>query len=489
MRVLILLFIFAFGLVSPNAYASSIPAYETVIGVDADNNTIIRANMKQARFLMDKGDYVNALSCIEKVLAVSPNHSDALSLKSICQQKVLAQQKEIERKEDANAWETAKRSNTIEAYHHYLNTSKTKAYKEEAEQAINELYAEKDWARIQNSYSVDTLKAFISHYKNTSFAQSASYRFNVLKAEDCYNRNIPQSAISYYEKAKKIAPLEGTANNHYNELLLDNEYETIKNSSDLETLTAYMRKIDSSNKHYRDLSNHMALVKAQQLNGYSTESEYNSALYYAKDTYTRRCVEQYIEQAKKSKRSIRRQHLSWAHGQWWKRNFKVGIEGDAELSTNSDDIYNVFFSTGMVFRFGCYEDAFNMVIGAKYRWFAVEQSYDSGFYGSDSEWYSMGGAISVPLSLRFNIAELSTQSRLFFGIGGEYGIKMYDSKYHCLDDSFISVSPQLGITSPHFDISLYWKTYVKSPYLEEVTDNTSELKCNSLFGMHMGIFF
>ena len=60
-----------------------------------------------------------------------------------------------------------------------------------------------------------------------------------------------------------------------------------------------------------------------------------------------------------------------------------------------------------------------MTFGVRYRWFRVKLDKDE-IYEYDNKYEQYGGAVCIPLSLRFNIAKISARSKLFLGGGGEF---------------------------------------------------------------------
>lgn len=155
----------------------------------------------------------------------------------------------------------------------------------------------------------------------------------------------------------------------------------------------------------------------------------------------------------------------------------------------------MYYSVGLVARFGSYKHTFNMTIGVKYRWFRVmppvddSYSYDDYYYDDDdTNWEYYGGAIAIPVNLRFNVAQISTRSRFFIGVGAEYGAKTFEKAEGAFEKSYVSIFPKIGITSPHFDISMYWKTYIGGPFIEEARDAYDEYKSSSLMGLQMAVY-
>ena len=151
----------------------------------------------------------------------------------------------------------------------------------------------------------------------------------------------------------------------------------------------------------------------------------------------------------------------------------------------------MFYSTGLLLRFGNVDNVFSLVTGVKYRWFRVMPEYDGYYDNGNIEWQYFAGGLNVPLSFRFNVGKIANNSSIYLGLGTEYGFKMFPAKgmNGIVNNNYFSIYPQFGVMWSHFELSCYWKTYTVSPFDKYASSNFDEYKCNSLFGMQMSVYF
>ncbi len=345
----------------------------------------------------------------------------------------------------------------------------------------------------------------------------ATYQLNLLKGERMYKDGFSDMAYTYLNDANLYRSLTGEAASHYAELKEKKAFDEIMASSDATKVRNYLNSLAFSNPHYNDVSNHLALLMGSDLTAWSSEYSMEEALSFAKDKSTKETVKRYISNAKSQHRAYERQRKARARKAWWKKNFKIGIDADFETNIDSESGSEMFYSVGLLGRFGNYSNRFSFVIGAKYRWFRVMPKYRSSYSDSNysnygynnynysnnyysnndyydngkTEWQSYGGAIGIPVSFRYNIAEVSYTGRLYIGLGAEVGVAMFEesSKKDCLDKNYVFISPQFGIIWPNFELSCYWKSYVMGPFTKTISKKYSEFGSTSLIGMQMAIYF
>ena len=211
----------------------------------------------------------------------------------------------------------------------------------------------------------------------------------------------------------------------------------------------------------------------------------------AKDDNTRAAVKRYISKAKADKAYYERQRKKNAHKRWWSKNFKVGIDADFGTNINGDSGADMFYSTGLLLRFGNVDNVFSLVTGLKYRWFRVMPEYDGYYDNGNIEWQYFAGGLNVPLNFRFNVGKIANNSSIYLGLGTEYGFKLFPAKGMdgIVNNNYFSIYPQFGVMWPHFELSCYWKTYTVSPFDKYASSNFNEYKCNSLLGMQMSVYF
>ena len=503
---------------------------------------MISKKMNSAQESMNKGDYQSAINTLNSLLKLSPNHSKAKEMLYQCKQGVKQQKAREEqafkdacksgstdalnsfirsypnseyvknakqRLDDYSIWEIAKIRNTIDSYNLYLQKSSVLAYKEDAQTAIKTINAQNAWSLCVNTDNEDLLDKFISSYPDSPNVEEAKYRLNLLKGERMFGDGYYDMAYSYLDDANLHRTLTGDAANHYAELKNKKAYYEILSSSDINKVKRYLNSLSFNSPYYNPTSNHLALLLGANLGSWSSDYYMNEALSYAKDESTKAIVKRYINQIKKQNRSYERQRKSSARKAWWKSNFKFGIDADYGTNMDSKSGSEMYYSLGVVGRFGAPSSKLSVVVGAKYRWFRVmpDYRYSSSYYGYESysvnsdtysyydngkdEWQLFGGAIGVPVSIRFNIAGISSKSCVYLGVGGEFGVAMFEesSKKGCLDNSYISIYPQLGVIWPNFELSCYFKSYVKGPFEKNISENYAEFKSSSLLGLQMAIYF
>lgn len=300
----------------------------------ADNTTVVKSYLKQARFLYDNKDFSSSLQIVDKALGIDPKNKEALDLKKKINESIQAQNAKDKadfdkacnsgtisdlksfvtlhpnsiyivdarnRIEEYQLWMEAKAKNTKEAYQNYLNRSKTQAYRPDALQCISNIESIEVWPSFKNTTNPSVLEDFLSAYPDSPYASEAEYLRNLLIAEQKYNLNDSQ-AIYYYEKAKSINALSGTHKSHYEQLQLERDCQRWINSSDVSELRLALTKVPHSNRYYNQISNRYATILAKNLDRYSTSVDYDIARKYAKDKYTRNLVDSYIKAAKQSKK-------------------------------------------------------------------------------------------------------------------------------------------------------------------------------------------
>lgn len=513
-------FILALALTCSVAMADNmIISEEPTAGIDADNPRI-RALLAQAQNYLDKSDYVGAKKKLELVLQENPNHAKALSLMEICNREVEKQvarervayedavrngsveslrqfiarypesdfvSKAQDRINDFVLWDNACKAGTINAFRNYLSTSTVKAYKAEAEKAINALEAKDDWERVKNSTSISEIERHINKYPNSPGIDEATFKLAVLKGEQAFANGNKSQALTFYEQARQKRSLTGDADTHYREILLDREFESLKNSKDATELGRFLNKVSRNSPYYNPISNQIARVKANALDGNSGELAYSEALSYSRDVSTRSYVEMKIEQAKKSHKRIRRQHLAWAHQEWWERNFKIG------LHLVGFDVWkeNESWRSGLRIKLGTHQDVFNIQTGADYVWQAFADN-DKDYNGKSSRRYDpICHQIAVPLNIKFNFTNGDNKCSFYIGCAAEYAYTFATtSDYEGMTNDYtLAIEPQIGLNWKHADWGIYWRKYLdgynilKKEYVEPL--ELDDMRA----GMYLTIYF
>ena len=280
--ILILLFFLAFV---PAVCANGTNEAAATASASPDKRTEIAANMRQARHLMEKGDYVAAKRKLERVLELDKDHAEAKTLLAECKQKIealkTAELKElnnaveagteqalrgfIERHpkgffieqaqnylQDFHLWDAARQKGTKDAYIEYLLTSTIQGYKNEAELAIKTIDAEAAWEICKQNMTINKLEEFIEDYSETPFENEAKYELDLIKAENYFDNGPHATALMFYEDANKIHSLTGQYSKHYRELVTEQHYNQVKTSSSVYDLVDFLSRTSSDSINVYD---------------------------------------------------------------------------------------------------------------------------------------------------------------------------------------------------------------------------------------------
>ena len=143
-----------------------------------------------------------------------------------------------------------------------------------------------------------------------------------------------------------------------------NEYSKLGHYATEAALLNFMRKYPNS-KYSNEVSNKIAVAKARNLGDYASSYDYNQALSYAKDSYTRNSVQSYISTNKKKQKERRNAMKSWER----KQNggtVNLGLDFlDLGLNGAYDDCTLWYYNVGLMLRFGNFKDRVQFAIGIK----------------------------------------------------------------------------------------------------------------------------
>jgi len=509
--------------------------------ISPDKKTEIAANMRQARHYMEKGDYVSAKKKLERVLELDEEHAEALRLLEECNG-MIGQQREAERVAlqdaidagnikalqdfiaqypksefvsqaenrivDFTLWDDAKQRNTKTAYQHYLSTSTILGYKDDAEAAIYRIETEEAWEDCHNSNSTVKLERFLKDYPKSNYAQEAEYELDLIYADKYYKQNERSNALSYYRKAEKIHPLSDEHNKQYSELLLEEQYNKLKYSNDINTLLSFYRKLTLDSPYYNPISNRIAIVKAERLTVSSSQMDMDVALSYAQDDDTKTSVKQYISNVKKQQRENRRDMRKWKRKLWWEDRATVGwniiTAGfdpniDIDLDSPSDFPSTCSLGSGLRLRFGRYDDIINITLGVNYQhyWGKYVTANNSGYYNDEEIHYmTIHKRLSFPINLKINIPN-QNRSSFYLGCSAEFGYELddiikYFNSINSIDDLYymqpepsIAIEPQIGFNHKHFDWGVYYRYYLEGYRFM----NSDYSDANKRIGLYMTVYF
>lgn len=458
-----------FLLVVPNGHTFGASTFNASIFVAPDKKTEIAANMRQARHLMEKGDYVAAKRKLERVLELDKDHAEAKALLLQCEQKIEAQRSAeledlnkaveagteqalrgfierypegffIEQAEnylqDFHLWAAARQKGTKDAYIEYLSMSTVQGYKKEAESAIKTIDAESAWEICKKNMTINKLEEFIEYYSETPFEDEAKYELYLIKAESYYDNGPHATALKFYEDANKIHSLTGQYSKHYRELLTEQRYNQVKTSSSVYDLVDFLSRTSSDSPYYDPVSNRLAIILANNLTINSTEDDFKEALKYAKDESIRASVKQIIDNVKTRQRDQRSQKRQAERKQRWK--------GKTSWGWNIFDAYFaedvIEMETGIRVKFGQMDQKINFLVGSDIQFFMItyeEESYDSYFgYSYSYPTTDFVTKLAIPASVRYNVSEF-----FYIGLGAVLYPNMATNLKPCL-----ALEPQLGFS-------------------------------------------
>ena len=489
-----------------------------------DKSTMIKKKLADAQRFISNEDYIAAQNTLNSLLKLDPNNAKAKEMLEECEIGIKKQKQRVHqayqdackagtvsalqnfiskypnseyvsnaksRIEDYSLWQKAIEENTINAYNAYLSKSSILAYKEDANNAIRDIQSEIEWNNCKNSNDEDKLSSFILHYGSSRYVEQAKYRLNILKGERYFSSQNYTLAYSYLNDANSYQTLSGVPAQHFKAITEKREFDNIIASSDVAKIKNYLRGLPVNSPYFVPTSNRVAILLGASLSTFSSEYSMDEAMSYAKDDNTKTTVKGYISKVKRDRTNYERQRKIAARKRWWKSNFKVGIDADFGTNINGESGADMFYSTGLLLRFGNVDHVFSLVTGLKYRWFRVMPKYDGYYDNGNIEWQHFAGGLNIPLSFRFNVGKIANNSSIYLGLGGEYGFKIFPAKGMdgIVNNNYLSIYPQFGVMWPHFELSCYWKTYTISPFDKYASSNFDEYKCNSLLGMQMSVYF
>ena len=300
-----------------------------------NRQTIIKKKLGKAKELIQANDVATAQRLIQDVLRLDPNNAEALSLSTgvteYCNNPknfedidfhrareagTTAAMEAFLRKypsgkyrqeailclEDSALWHKAKSTNTIEAYDEYLNTSKAKAYIREANVARYNLQEQSDWEKCKNSNDPKLLNRFAVKYLTSTHHDEAWSLYHIANGDIFYENKEYELALNEYLIADSIFSLPDVYNVRVNQLRREQIREQIKKSESPEELKEYLASLPTDDRDYTYISNRLAKILARNLNASSTESDYEEALSYARDSEVLKFVKKEIKRARKEQK-------------------------------------------------------------------------------------------------------------------------------------------------------------------------------------------
>ncbi len=360
--------------------------------------------------------------------------------------------------EDFNLWSNAASINTIESYNTYIKESKYKSFLNKANEAISELQSVDAWKIVKTSKRIADIETFMSMYPKSSCVPNAKSRIHELNAVAEYNLGNLLLAYREFKEAGGKHSIEVANRSIFEECEEYHDYNIISNSSDISELSGFLLKYPLS-KYHNEISNKLAIAKANELTMFSGEYSFNDALGYAKDESTRAQVKSYIDNCKDSysryKKQQRRQKHN-ANGKWLQFGFEpmdVGYNPESYDDYDSDLDIVWYYNIGLSLKIGNYKDPVQFEVGAKpglmgyTLWYDYEDEPKCKFH--------------LPLfaRLKINLASLGSSCKMYMSATGYYNVIKEDY----LENDY-AISGALGVAWYHWDWSLYYKTDLNNKY-------------------------
>ena len=477
----------------------------------------VRANLRHAHHLYDKGDYEGAIKKLNRVLSFDANNVEAKNLLNQCnkninekrlakeraEQEAFVKAKRIGTKsslnefitlypnskyvaearkmiEDYDLWQTALRINTIEGYNSYLRQSTNKIYADEARNIIASIEEENEWHRVRNSNNLVEMQQFVNKYPQSEHSTALYKRIHELKGEQYYNEGNLVQAFSEYNLAGGRSGLSYTNQQHYDRASDYNDYTRL-NKYDENAMISFLSK--HPNSEYRnEISNAIARKKASNLSAYSSEYQYSQALSYACDNETRQYVQSKINESKHSYSQIQRAQKN-AHIKENGGYVGIGIDiFDLDLNVLSKEDGRSFnalhYNMALALRIGNFKTPVYAEIGIK-PGLAVFNEITSDYYGFDS-YKEVQYNFHMPIfaKLKFNLFKAWGDTKFYID-----GIGYYNAVRQEEYEAEFSVGGGFGVAGRHWDWQMLY-------YRQELNKNNMYNQ-NDLryWGMSLGYFF
>lgn len=486
----------------------------------------VRANLRHAHHLFDKGDYEAAVSKLERVLSFDSNNAEARDLLNQCNQKLEQQRLARERTEqdafnkakqtgtksalsqflsqypnskyasqargvidDYDLWSTAVRLNTLESYNNYLRQSTSKSFEEEARAKIANIEAENEWQRIRNSNSLTELQSFVSKYPQSNHATAVTRRIHELKGEQYFNAGNLGYAYTEFCQAGGRSSLSYDNQQRFDRASDYNDYTRL-NKYDESAMLSFLTMHPTS-AYRNEVSNTIARLRANKLTAYSGEYSYNQALTYACDNKTRQYVQNKINESKRSYSQIKKAERSArikANGGY------VGIGIDIfdldlnVLSSESGRSFNALhYNMALALRIGNFKTPVYLEVGVKPGLSVFKKNTDDSYYDYENDYYYLDKdnvlnryAFHMPVfaKLKINLFKAWGNTKFYIdGIGYYNAIR--EEKY----EPEFSVGGGIGVAGRHWD----WQML----YYRQDIDKDKVFTKNDVryWGMSLGYFF
>lgn len=479
----------------------------------------VRANLRHAHHLFDKGDYEGAASKLERVLSFDANNAEARDLLNQCNQKLEQQRLARERAEqdafnkakqagtksalsqflsqypnskyanqargmidDYDLWSTAVRLNTLESYNNYLRQSSNRSFETEARAKIADIEAENEWQRIRYSNSLTELQSFVLKYPQSNLVTAVNRRIHELKGEQYYIAGNLRYAYTEFCQAGGRSSLSYDNQQRFDRASDYNEYSRL-NKYDESAMLSFLTMHPTS-AYRNEVSNTIARLRANKLTAYSGEYSYSQALTYACDNETKQYVQNKINESKHSYSQIKKAERSArikANGGY----VGIGIDiFDLDLNVLSKEDGRTFnalhYNMALALRIGNFKTPVYLELGVKpglVLWKDLYGYYDSyGYsYSSDNE-YDFHMPIFAKLKINLFKAWGNTK---FYVDGIGYYNAIRKEKY----EAEFSAGGGIGVAGRHWDWQILY-------YRQDINKNNIYNKNDIRYwGMSLGYFF
>lgn len=284
--------------------------------------------------------------------------------------------------EDYDLWSKAISENTIFAYNQYLSNSKYKSFKDKAEAAIEELYSKNEWSNVKNSTSISDIEKFMSAYPNSSFISDAKKRKHELLAVSLYTSGNIQDALREFNEAGGRESLQYANRVLYDKCKEFYDYSQLTSNSKESEFESFLKAYPNS-EYSNEISNRLALVKAKELNMFSSEDSFGSVLAYAKDKMTKNLVQGYIDSAKRSYRKYKRRQRHdrvMSNGGYVKLGLEILDFGIAGITTGPEEQKTMYCNLGISVKFGNYKAPIQFEVGIKPGYCVANKYQDEDYY-------------------------------------------------------------------------------------------------------------
>ncbi len=374
----------------------------------------------------------------------------------------------LKQKAEKQVWDKVVAVNTIEAYEQYLQQNPNSGYRLDAEKAINRLKGTIEWQKINGTNNIAELQRFISSYPHATEINGATLRLHELKGVQHYNEGNLGAAYTEFSQISRDN-LSYVNRKTYDDVMEYHEFTDIGKYPTETSLMTFMRKYPNS-KYSDQVSNMLSISKARNFGDHASSYDYNQALSYAKDSYTRHYVQSYISMNKKKQKERRNALKSWEREQnGGSVNFGFNLL-DVGLNGAYDDCTQWYYNIGLMLRFGNFKDRIQLAIGLKpgIICYTEESNPGSHYYDYYNETF-FDYHLPIVGQLKLNLFNSSENSRFFI-----YGDFQYNAVRVDYIESDMAWSAGCGFAWKHFDWAFYYRQdigearYYDSRYLHNI---------------------